>query len=111
MLLPRSGRAHVILGPTFQMICWASSLVRREPDGQEGVCRLQIVLPYYRIGEVYRSRVVIFLYLSSSELVSSSRYGRSCDAVKLHGESSQTQANHTKVDQPAKIRDEPDDRE
>src|ERR1035438_1740448 len=42
---------------------------------------------------------------------SSGRYRRAGSPIKLPGKSSQTQANHTQADQPAKIRDEPNDRE
>src|ERR1700691_2504033 len=37
--------------------------------------------------------------------------GRSGSPIKLDGKRSQSQANHAEVDQPAKIRDEPNDGE
>jgi hypothetical protein len=40
-----------------------------------------------------------------------SSYWRSRNPIKLPGKRTQPQANHTEADQPAKIRDEPDDGE
>ena len=39
----------------------------------------------------------------------SGRYCRSCNPIKLPGKRSQTEANHTEVDQPTQIRDVPND--